>query len=167
MQDLANDYSVNGCVVRRYAACNKWVAKRIQFRQDIGAKAIHQVSEIVDLARENFDGLTDKACDLIVAQIAEQMISLDEDVIDPQIMREYVDVIKAAQDVKYRRLGIPAPSHITVDDDRANPPADSVEDEIKLAVDDAMRNAYTPLALPEPKAGNGGGNGNGSDNGTD
>lgn len=168
LEDVALQFNVAAGIVRQHSADEHWTDKREDFRDSIVKFGMDTATHLAVMDKTRFDSMASAACDLGVSKI---LLAMRDSSLASLLRNSDISILtsslKTLVESKYRILNIPVPSHITVDDDRANPPADSVEDEIKLAVDDAMKNVYAPLALPEVQPDNGNGNGNGSDNGTD
>lgn len=160
--DLSLQFDVNAGSIRKVGAYDNWTAARVEYRRSIGEKATTQISEIVCLAKEKFDALTDNSCDLIIAQIAEQLTKLDEGTTDPAMLAEYANVIKTTQEIKYRRLNVPAPKQ-PIEITELPAPGDASEAECREMVEEAMKGRYADIDIPKPDGdGNGSGNGNGN-----
>ena len=115
LEEIAARYNISAPVVRRKAAKLEWSSKRLQYKDGQLAKAKTVKLDVSVFDKAKFDAMSESVCDLIVAVAYNEFARMVNESresrvsIDARDMGEIAKAVKAAQDIKYRALGIAPP----------------------------------------------------------
>jgi hypothetical protein len=135
LKEISIRVGINEKTLYGHSSTEGWKKKREEYRATILKDLTDRsAKEAVD-SKDLFDTRTDAISDITVAVLAERLAT-DYKQEKKMTLKEYNEIIfttRAAQDVKYRRLNIPAPK-LPIETSHPQSPADDLDREMIMKI---------------------------------
>lgn len=127
-RELARNYKVSESRLNVVGAKRKWKIKRKEYREGVMEETIAERKRTAVYEKAEFDSKTERVCDIAASLIASKLTTLHNESqeargkeLSTETVMEGLVAMKAAQDIKYRVLGVPPPRSLSsIDEEKAH-----------------------------------------------
>ena len=120
LRDMEKKHNIPLPTIRDQSKKKHWPRKRAEYRSGIVTETTQNKKSVAVMEKAKFDEYTDRTCDVAVAKAAKEITEQynleieTEGVIKIPLktVSSALDIVRQAQEIKYRRLGIPPPKQV-------------------------------------------------------
>jgi len=109
-RELADKHNVSESRIGVVGGKRDWAKKRKEYREGINTAAIEEAKKATAFEKGRFDELTTRACDAVVAAMAQQATeAYNAGRLNDKVSKSILSAVREALEIKYRVLDIPLP----------------------------------------------------------
>ena len=131
-RELADKHKVSESRIGVVGGKRDWAKKRKEYREGINTAAIEEAKKATAFEKGRFDELTTRACDAVVAAMAQQATeAYNAGRLNDKVSKSILSAVREALEIKYRVLDIPLPVQRHDIQEPIKAPGERIEEELK------------------------------------
>jgi hypothetical protein len=131
-RELADKHNVSESRIGVVGGKRDWAKKRKEYREGINTAAIEEAKKATAFEKGRFDELTTRACDAVVAAMAQQATeAYNAGQLNDKVSKSILSAVREALEIKYRVLDIPLPVQRHDIQEPIKAPGERIEEELK------------------------------------